>query len=62
MSQLLTDPIALLAERIARAQTGENHWRAANEQFRRSVALIWIEQVKTIRRAGLELVEREDGR
>jgi hypothetical protein len=55
-------PDALLAERIARAQTGENHWRAANEQFRRSVALIWIEQVKTIRRAGLELVEREDGR
>lgn len=69
---LLTDPgawfvsesdrIALLAERIARVQFGGNSWRATSEQFRLSVALIWIEHIKTIRRAGLELVEREDGR
>lgn len=51
-----------LAERIARVQFGGNSWRATSEQFRLSVALIWIEHIKTIRRAGLELVEREDGR
>lgn len=49
-----------LAERLARVQFGGNSWRASNEQFRLSVELIWIEHIKTIRRAGLELVERED--
>lgn len=51
-----------LAERIARAQIGKISWLQTSDSFRRDVCLIWREQIKTIRAAGLAVVEAEDGR
>ena len=51
-----------LAERLARTEIGEDHWPRHSVLFRRYVVNVWLKQIKTIRRAGLELVEREDGR
>lgn len=51
-----------LAERLARAEIGEDHWPRHSVWFLRYVVNGWLKQIKTIRRAGLELVEREDGR
>lgn len=51
-----------LAERLARADAGEDHWRRASKLSRKYRAEHWRDRIETIRRAGLELVEREDGR
>ena len=51
-----------LAERIARAQHGKNHWREATDWQRRRVIENWLDRIEVIRHAGLEIVEREDGR
>ena len=55
-----------LAERLARAEIGDSHWLQHDSWVLRSIELHavknWLERIETIRRAGLELVEREDGR
>lgn len=51
-----------MAERLARAEIGEDHWPRHSVWFLRYVVNGWLKQIKTIRRAGLELVEREDRR
>ena len=51
-----------LAERLARTEIGEDHWPRHSALFRRYVVSGWLKQIKAIRRAGLEIVEREDGR
>jgi hypothetical protein len=51
-----------LAERIARAMHGDDTWRSWPEKFRRVEIQSWTGKIEKIRRAGLELVEREDGR
>lgn len=51
-----------LAERIARAEISEDRWRGASDWFRGYVTENWLERIEAIRRAGLELVEREEGR
>lgn len=51
-----------LAERLARAEIGENHWQKHSNWFRGYVTQDWLERIGTIRRAGLALVEAEEGR
>lgn len=51
-----------LAERIARAMHGDDTWRSWPEKFRRVEIQSWTGKIEKIRRAGLEIVEREDGR
>ena len=51
-----------LAERIARADVSQVRWFQGGELARGIVIEGWLERIKTIRRAGLEIVEREDGR
>lgn len=51
-----------LAERIARAAIGERCWRRAGDWARRYVIDDWRKRIEMIRRAGLDIVEREDGR
>ena len=51
-----------LAERIARAEIGHVRWLHSSELARGVVIDGWRKRIKTIRRAGLEIVEREDGR
>lgn len=51
-----------LAERLAWAEIGEDRWREASDWFRWYVVKNWLAKIKAIRSAGLELVEREDGR
>ena len=55
-----------LAERLARAEIGDNHWLQHDSWVVRSIKLHavkdWLKRIETIRRAGLEIVERDDGR
>lgn len=51
-----------LAERIARAEIGENHWPRHSAWFRRYVIDDWRKRIEMIRRARFDIVEREDGR
>jgi len=51
-----------LAERVAQALHGEDTWRSWPDRFRQVEIESWIGKIEKIRHAGLELVEREDGR
>ena len=51
-----------LAERLARADAGEEFWARVADHYRAHAAAVWRDKLFTIRRAGLALVEAEDGR
>ena len=51
-----------LAERLARADAGEEFWVRVTDHYRAHAAAVWRDKLSTIRRAGLALVEAEDGR
>ncbi len=51
-----------LAERLARADAGEEFWTRVTEDYRAHATAVWRDKIGTIRRAGLALVEAEDGR
>lgn len=51
-----------LAERVARAMHGEDTWRSWPDRFRRVEIESWAGKIEKIRRAGLEIVEGEEGR
>lgn len=51
-----------LAERLARADAGEEFWARVTDLYRAHAAAVWRDKIGTIRRAGLALVEAEDGR
>lgn len=50
-----------LAERVARADYGDG-WNDLDERARATRVEIWRGMIEAIRTAGLEIVEREDGR
>lgn len=50
-----------LAERVARADYGDG-WGDLDERTRAMRVEIWRGMIETIRAAGLEIVEAEDGR
>lgn len=51
-----------LAERLARADVGEEFWVRVTDHYRAHAAAVWRDKLSTIRRAGLSLVEAENGR
>lgn len=51
-----------LAERLARAEAGEDFWPRLTDRYRAHATAVWRNKLDTIRRAGLALVEAEDGR
>ena len=51
-----------LAARLARADVGDAQWRRITPQFRHHATARWEDTLETIRRAGLAVVEAEDGR
>jgi hypothetical protein len=51
-----------LAERLARADAGEESWARVTDHCRAHAAAVWRDKLSTIRRAGLALVEADDGR
>ena len=51
-----------LAERLARADAGEDFWPRVTDHYRAHAAAMWLDKINTIRRAGLEIVEAADGR
>lgn len=57
----MTD-IERLAERLARADAGEDFWPRVTDHYRAHAAAMWVDRINTIRRAGLEIVEAADGR
>jgi adenine-specific DNA methylase len=51
-----------LAARLARADVGEEFWGRVTEHFRHHATERWKDTLETVRRAGLAIVEAEDGR
>jgi hypothetical protein len=51
-----------LAERLARADVGERFWGNVTLHFQRHAVERWKDTIRTIRLAGLSIVEAEDGR
>lgn len=51
-----------LAERLARADAGDEFWVRVTDHYRAHATAVWRDKLDTIRRAGLALVEADDGR
>ena len=51
-----------LAARLARADAGDAFFNATTPTFQRHLIARWEDTLETIRRAGLEVVEADDGR
>ena len=51
-----------LAARLARADAGNAFFDTAPPTFQRHLIARWEDTLETIRRAGLEVVEADDGR
>jgi hypothetical protein len=51
-----------LAARLARADVGEAFWERVTPHFRHHAIERWKDTLETVRRAGLAVVEAEDGR
>jgi hypothetical protein len=51
-----------LAARLARVDAGDDQWQRITPQFRLHAIERWRDTLETIRRAGLVVVEMEDGR
>lgn len=56
------DDLDKLAERLARADAGEDFWPRVTDHYRAHATAVWRDKLDTIRRAGLALVEAEEGR
>jgi hypothetical protein len=58
----MTTDTHTLAARLARADVGEEFWGRVTPHFRHHAIERWKDTLETVRRAGLAIVEAEDGR
>jgi hypothetical protein len=58
----MTTDTTTLAARLAREDVGEEFWGRVTPHFQRHAIERWKDSLETVRRAGLAVVEAEDGR
>ncbi len=58
----MTTDTHTLAARLARADVGEEFWARVTPHFQRHAIERWKDSLETVRRAGLAVVEAEEGR